>query len=46
MTASTAGRDRWELVRALAAIADDPDTARAVGPALGLEPVSDAAHMS
>lgn len=44
MTASAAVKNRWELVRALAAIADDPDAARAVGPALGLEPVSDAEH--
>ena len=38
----TAGR--WELLRALGAVADAPAAARAVVPALGLEPVSDAAH--
>jgi Nitrate reductase delta subunit len=38
----TAGR--WELLRALGAAADSPAAARAVGPALGLDPVSDAEH--
>jgi TorA maturation chaperone TorD len=36
--------DRWELVRALGAIADSPAAARAASAALGLEPVSDAGH--
>jgi TorA maturation chaperone TorD len=35
---------RWELLRAIAAVADTPAAARAVAPALGLEPVSDAEH--
>ncbi|HEY3733384.1 MAG TPA: molecular chaperone TorD family protein [Streptosporangiaceae bacterium] len=38
----TAGR--WELLRALGAVADSPAAARAVAPALGLEPASDAEH--
>ena len=38
----TAGR--WELLRALGAVADSPAAARSVGPALGLDPVSDAEH--
>ncbi|MGH3230263.1 MAG: molecular chaperone TorD family protein [Streptosporangiaceae bacterium] len=35
---------RWELLRAIGAVADSPAAARAVGPALGLGPVSDADH--
>ena len=38
----TAGR--WELLRALGAVPDSPAAARSVGPALGLDPVSDADH--
>ena len=38
----TAGR--WELLRALGAVADSPAAARCVGPALGLDPVTGAAH--
>jgi hypothetical protein len=34
----------WELLRALGAVADSPAAARSVGPALGLDPVSDAEH--
>ena len=44
MTVSAAVTNRWELVRALAAIAANPAAARAVGPALGLGPVTDAEH--
>jgi len=44
VTASAAATGRWELLRALGAIADSPAAARAAGPALGLEPVSDAEH--
>jgi Nitrate reductase delta subunit len=40
--AGTAGR--WELLRALGAVPDSPAAARCVGPALGLDPVSDAEH--
>jgi hypothetical protein len=40
--AITAGR--WELLRALGAVPDSPAGARCVGPALGLDPVSDAEH--
>jgi hypothetical protein len=36
--------DRWELIRALGAVADSPAAARAAGPALGLAPVSGAEH--
>jgi TorA maturation chaperone TorD len=35
---------RWELLRAIGAVADSPAAARTVGPALGLAPVSDADH--
>jgi TorA maturation chaperone TorD len=35
---------RWELLRALGAVADSPDAARAVTPALGLLPLTDADH--
>jgi hypothetical protein len=35
---------RWELLRALGAVPDSPAAARCVGPALGLDPVSDAEH--
>ncbi len=35
---------RWELLRALGAVADSPAAARCVAPALGLDPVSDAEH--
>jgi len=40
--AITAGR--WELLRALGAVPDSPAGARCVGPALGLDPVTDAEH--
>jgi len=35
---------RWELFRALGAVADSPAAAQAVGPALGLDAVSGTAH--
>jgi Nitrate reductase delta subunit len=35
---------RWELLRALGAVADSPAAARCVGSPLGLDPVSDAEH--
>src|SRR6202020_1678847 len=35
---------RWELLRALGAVADSPAAARAVAAALGLDPVTDADH--
>lgn len=38
------GSGRLELLRALGAVADSPDASRAVGPVLGLGPVSDADH--
>jgi len=41
-TVTAAGR--WELLRALGAVPDSPAAARAVGPALGLDPVCDAGH--
>jgi len=44
VTAYAVATERWELLRALGAIADAPAAARAAGPALGLEPVSDAEH--
>jgi Nitrate reductase delta subunit len=44
MTAATVTTGRWELLRALGAVADAPAAARAAGPALGLEPVSEAGH--
>ena len=42
MSRTAAGR--WELLRALGAVPDSPAAARGVGPALGLDPVSDAGH--
>jgi hypothetical protein len=39
-----AAAGRWELLRALGAVADSPAAARCVGPALGLDPVSGAEH--
>jgi hypothetical protein len=39
-----AAAGRWELLRALGAVPDSPAAARCVGPALGLDPVSDAEH--
>lgn len=44
MTAGTVTAGRWELLRALGAVADSPAAARSVGPPLGLDPVSDAEH--
>jgi Nitrate reductase delta subunit len=41
-TGTAAGR--WELLRAVGAVPDSPAAARGVGPALGLDPVSDAEH--
>ncbi len=41
---SRAAAGRWELLRALGAVPDSPAAARSVGPALGLDPVSDAGH--
>src|SRR6202011_5683967 len=41
---SRAAAGRWELLRALGAVPDSPAAARCVGPALGLDPVSDAEH--
>jgi hypothetical protein len=35
---------RWELLRALGAVPDSPAAARGMGPALGLDQVSDAEH--
>jgi hypothetical protein len=35
---------RWELIRALGAVADGPEAARAVAPALGLDPPNGPAH--
>jgi TorA maturation chaperone TorD len=35
---------RWELLRALGAVADSPAAARAVAPALGLPPLTEAEH--
>jgi Nitrate reductase delta subunit len=43
-TPTPAAAGRWELLRALGAVADSPAAARSVGPALGLGPVSDAEH--
>ena len=37
-------KDRWELLRALGAVADSPVAARAVAGPLGLDPVSEAEH--
>ena len=39
-----AAAGRWELLRSLGAVPDSPAAARCVGPALGLDPVSDAEH--
>jgi hypothetical protein len=44
VAAERVGADRWELIRALGAVADSPGAARVAGPALGLAPVSAAAH--
>jgi hypothetical protein len=41
---SRAAAGRLELLRALGAVPDSPAAARSVGPALGLDPVSDAEH--
>jgi TorA maturation chaperone TorD len=41
---ATTAAGRWELLRALGAVADSPAAARAVAPALGLAPVTDADH--
>ena len=43
-TAAPSAAVRWELLRALGAVADSPAAGRSVGPALGLGPVSDAEH--
>jgi Nitrate reductase delta subunit len=43
-TAAPSAAVRWELLRALGAVADSPAAARCVGPALGLDPVTDAEH--
>ena len=43
-TAAPSAAARWELLRALGAVADSPAAARSVGPALGLDPVTDAEH--
>jgi hypothetical protein len=40
----TVERGRWELIRALGAVADSPEAARGASPALGLTPVSGAEH--
>jgi TorA maturation chaperone TorD len=44
VTAAAVTTGRWELLRALGAVADAPAGARAAGPALGLEAVGDAEH--
>jgi hypothetical protein len=44
VTAAAIAAGRWELLRALGAVPDSPAAARCVGPALGLDPVSDAEH--
>jgi Nitrate reductase delta subunit len=44
VTARAGAAGRWELLRALGAVPDSPPAARGVGPALGLDPVSDADH--
>ena len=44
MTACAVATGRWELLRALGAVADAPAAGRAAGAALGLEAVSDAEH--
>ena len=41
---STVTAGRWELLRALGAVADAPAAARTVAPALGLDPAGDAEH--
>jgi len=43
-TAPAPAPSPWELLRALGAVADSPAAARSVGPALDLDPVSDAGH--
>jgi Nitrate reductase delta subunit len=43
-TAAPSAAVRWELLRALGAVADSPAAGRSVGSALGLDPVSDAEH--
>jgi Nitrate reductase delta subunit len=43
-TARAGAGGRWELLRALGAVPDSPAAARSVASALGLDPVSDAAH--
>ncbi len=43
-TAAPSAAGRWELLRALGAVADSPAAARSVSPALGLDAVSDAEH--
>ncbi|HSZ41289.1 MAG TPA: molecular chaperone TorD family protein, partial [Trebonia sp.] len=42
--AERVGADRWELIRALGAVADSPGAAHAAGSALGLAPISGAEH--
>jgi hypothetical protein len=42
MTGGAAGR--WQLIRALGAVADSPETAHRAAPALGLPPVRNAEH--
>jgi TorA maturation chaperone TorD len=44
VTGGAVATGRWELLRALGAIADAPAAGRAAGAALGLEAVSDAEH--
>lgn len=44
MMASTVTADRWELLRALGAVADSPLAAGAASPVLGLEPVTGTEH--
>src|SRR5581483_7889566 len=44
MSQGPAMNQRWELLRALGAVADSPAAARAVAAALGLDPVSDDEH--
>jgi len=44
MTAPPAAAGRWELLRALGAVADSPAAARAVAPILGLGTFGDAEH--
>jgi TorA maturation chaperone TorD len=44
VTASTVTAGRWELLRALGAVADSPAVARTVSPALSLEAADDSEH--